>query len=647
MFSAAARAARVFIVVIAVSALASPVVLAEASPLKLSVTVKYASGSTSARKKVARFAALAIGGLGEVLVVEDGESADADLEVRVIRLKKRGRWEYRVSASVREVGSGEVLGTASAKLPRSLPSSEKVQSVTSAAVEGYREAREAREAVSGRGDSVVGEGGESGETSAEEGSSTGDGDEAVAGHDGETLGEAGAGPGGGFNDEWETKELSFERVGDTPMGSKIVTTTSGTVVVDHFRYFHEREVAAGPAAPGAGAAQDGDGRDAVEFLLESKASVDTAMALSRISLRRDFSDPERDRVDLVEGFVSVTKPAKSLRAGRLIESWGTASLHNPADILNPRDLRDPLDQEKLGAWMLELGWLSGPWHIQAYYLPIPEPHLLPSLDGIAPDGSLISNSRWISGTLAAPDASTPISYRLGNLESRQPTFGNAQGALRASATGTGFDLAVSYAYLFDHFSTVTAVVPNPAVPTTVELEFSYQRQHVVAVEAETTIGKLRLAGEAAAFFPVVDDGEPAPAMATEMDGSFVSGTVGADYRTAEFNGDHSVQFFVELTATEGWSEALADDPLARLQHPLRRALLARVEYTAGADLQVRIDAAESLREYGLLLEPALIYRVSSMVRGEFGISWLDGDEGGFFGDQSGNSRVSLRLTGSY
>ncbi len=441
--------------------------------------------------------------------------------------------------------------------------------------------------------------------------------------------------------DWNTDDLSFDEVDDTSKVASVNKRTEGSIVVHHYRYLRTPDLPDG--APPAASEDIPAGRDSVELIVETKATTGDATAMARVSARRDLSEPTRDRVGVIEAYGAIERSSLRVRAGYLIEAWGSASLYNPSDVLNPIDYRDPLDPEKLGNWMLRASWLAGPVSIEGYYIPVPAPHLLPAVEGISRDGQLLGRSRWVGGSLAPTDVDTPPTLLLGALETRRPTLGNAQGALRVAVTTPTVDFAVSYAYLFDHFATPALTMLGP---TTVRVDFAYDRQHILTAEAETVSGKFRYAAEAAAVFPRRDaPADPNASAAKPI--SYVSGVLSAEYKTAQFNGDHHIQVFVDLTLTSGLSESLPDDPMTQLRFPFRRAALARVQYNAGSDLRVALDVAEAVDRFDLLVGPSIAYQFGTMMEVELGMWWLDGDGSGFFGAYKDNSRVSIKLEASY
>ena len=98
----------------------------------------------------------------------------------------------------------------------------------------------------------------------------------------------------------------------------------------------------------------------------------------------------RNRLETDEAWVEVSQGPFSFRAGRLYVSWGTGSLYNPSDVLCSRDLRDFIRTEQLGVWAARAR-LSWPVvSLEAYVLPVPDAHRLPSITSIDDDGTVVA-----------------------------------------------------------------------------------------------------------------------------------------------------------------------------------------------------------------------------------------------------------------
>lgn len=446
----------------------------------------------------------------------------------------------------------------------------------------------------------------------------------------ETVAEDASGQAGGtepaapVTDDWQVP--AFEEVQAESTG-EIDTELTGRVEVQHFRFLENP----GDATPA--------GRDSVELALGARAETEQARAHGELGIRRDFADPDRDRIDLLEGYGEIRGSRLSLRAGRTIESWGTGNLYQPSDILNPVDLRDPLRPEKLGVWLVRAGLLAGPLLLEGYYLPVFAAHTLPLPTSIDEDGHLVGDSRWVTGQIPLPPGVPPP--QLGGVVPVSNRLEDAQGAVRLAATLPRVDLAISYSYLYDRIPWARLEAMDPNQPPTVF--FAYRRQHVATLEAETTIGRYRIAAEAAAFVPGDKRVPGAEAIPGADRVRRVQGVVGIDFEIRGLSADHRLHVFVDGAFAHAWRGDLDDDPLGALRVPFRRALLGRLEYRVSRKLELELNGARALDDGGLLLQPALKYVVSGMVTALVGATWIGGPSDSLLGAYRDNARLLSEL----
>lgn len=434
-------------------------------------------------------------------------------------------------------------------------------------------------------------------------------------------------------DEWAQATQGF----DSPAGAeasapslgeslRLDTTVEvgGRVAFEHFGFFENDD------------ASLLGGRDAVDAALRIKAAHPHATAFASLLARADFVDASRNRFDPEEAWVELVFPAVSVKAGRLLFAWGTGTLYNPSDVLNSVDYRDPLHPEKLGALALKLTATAGPLTFEAAYLPVPEAHRLPTISGISPTGALESRSRWIHGSIDVP-SNVPLTFHVGPFAAPSPRPSNSQAAGRVELSVGGADIGVGYGYLIDHFpSPHLEVVPQAGVPVAADVyvDWLYRRLHVVTFDFEKTFGKLRLAGEAVAFF-TADLAAKNPRVADP----YVVGDLGADLQTGQFFGEQRVHFFVEFAMAKALVGALPTEGLDQLRAPFPLTVLARIAWEVGQDLRLEVTAISSVERFDLLVMPRLEYVFFDRVKARLGVELLAGDTSkGFFGPYRGNSR---------
>lgn len=428
------------------------------------------------------------------------------------------------------------------------------------------------------------------------------------------------------------EDLTFDEIAEDEVLARVPLELGGRIEVEHFSYFDDL----GP--------EKNAGRNSVDFSLEAKTGARQASAVGAILVRRDFSDPARNRIEVERAYVEVNTERLSFRGGQMINAWGTANLYNPTDILNPVDMRDPIEVEKLPTLTFRLGLLLDPVLIDFYFLPVPEAHRIALPETIATDGTLRGRSRWIEGRLGEPSP-LPLYFTLAG-EPPPPSPASSQAAARLSVSAGGIDASLGYAYLIDRlptFETTVTLDPQP-IPTfaDVAVDLRYLRLHAVTMDAETTLGKLRLATEAVGVLTEDPNDED-----DAIDNPWVTAVLAIDYRTSQFLEDHSVHFFLDLTTTQPLAGELPTGLFGRMRHPFRTAALGRVTYEAGADAAVSLNAITSLTAYDVLLNPQLELSFHEKVTLRAGVQVLMGEKDkGLFGRFPENSRVVIELESS-
>jgi hypothetical protein len=187
-------------------------------------------------------------------------------------------------------------------------------------------------------------------------------------------------------------------------------------------------------------------------------------------------------LELYEGYLFHATPDWDLRLGRQIVRWGKTDQISPADNVNPQDMREffipELEDRKIPNWMARIRLFPGDLTLEGVFIPFFE-----------------ENEFDFSGTTWALLGNQPNQPRI---EESKPDKGldNADLGLRTSASLAGWDLAASYLYATEKSPRLRFEPTNPAGPT---LHADYHRQHIWAVEFETTADKFGFRGEGAYF----------------------------------------------------------------------------------------------------------------------------------------------------
>jgi hypothetical protein len=436
-------------------------------------------------------------------------------------------------------------------------------------------------------------------------------------------------------DVWEQATEALPKIRSSPeslveaLSTETRVEAGGQLTLEHYGFFSN------------GTPDQVTGRDDVDAAVRLKVVHPRATVFVSLLARVDFADPSRNRFEPDDAWLELNFPGVTVKAGRFVASWGAASLYNPSDVLNPVDLRDPLDPEKWGTLMLRVAVTLGPVTLEGSYLPVPEMHRIPLITGISAQGALMSRSRWVRGSVDV-DVSAPVTFAVSPMAPPGPRPSNSQFALRALLSAGGVDVSLGYAWLVDRFpSAVLEAVPEAGVPldTTVHVDWLFRRLHVLTFDAERTFGKLRLAGEVAAFLT-----RDLTATNRNVTDPYLVLDVGGDYQTGNFLGEQQLHFFLEFVTTQALVGRLPTEGLDLLRAPFRLSLLGRISWEVTSDLKVDLNATTSLERFDVLLSPRISYSFFDRVKARVGVDLLLGaPTGGFFGPWRDNSRFTVAL----
>jgi len=274
--------------------------------------------------------------------------------------------------------------------------------------------------------------------------------------------------------------------------------------------------------PAAGLSAIVDGRLRYRGFVEADRLVQTT--------ERDLVDPFSMQLD--RAFLAVKgKPWKwlDLRIGRMVQTWGTADMFSPVDILSARDLSDPLDYtRKVPNQMIQADAYPASWlSLSAVFIPVFKPSQLPPSAGLAfamerdPRGCLAAApapplGRADAQRLAALFASTdPCALDFEDPQVRLvlPDNGiaDAQAALRAKLKLGDLDLGLTYYYGRFSFPVAYTAVAKTApsddpARTRVQYvaEVVYPRMQVAGLDFSYSaewLWDVGVTGEVAAIFP--------------------------------------------------------------------------------------------------------------------------------------------------
>lgn len=407
----------------------------------------------------------------------------------------------------------------------------------------------------------------------------------------------------------------------------------GRVRVEHFAYFSR------------GPSDNLPGRQSVEAALRLAASHERVKAYASLLGRVDFGDPSRNRFEPDVAWVELRAPVVTFRAGRAVSAWGTANLYNPSDVVSAVDLRDPLATEKLGTLQLRALASLGPITLEAMYLPVPEFHRLPPIEGISSEGKLRSRSRWLRGSVDVT-GSAPLTFHVSPFTPPPPSVSNGQGAARVTAAILGADISLGYAFLLDRVpSPRLEAVPasGPPLGVDVYVDWRARRLHVLCADAERTFGKLRVALEGAAFLT-------ADTRATDpnvVDPYWIA-NAGADLQTGAFAGDMRLHLFLEFVAAGALVGELPSEGLDLLRAPFPHSVLARIAWELSDSLRIEANAVSDVTRFDVFASLRVEAMFADRLKARLGVDLLAGDpDTGFFGPFRDNGRAVATVEASF
>lgn len=426
--------------------------------------------------------------------------------------------------------------------------------------------------------------------------------------------------------DWTFDTSGFDEVGEivTPLAG-VAVELGGNVRLEHFSYLDRLT-------------DKVNARNAFDLALRAKATKANLLVAGNLLVRRDLSAPERNRLEAEEAYILFNLDPFELLAGRTLLTWGSMSLLNPTDILNPMDLREPLVPEKLGVWVARARLILGTFALEGYWLPVAEQNQYPFFDSLDDKGLPRSRSRWLEDDVSFKDADDVLlRVSLPAPELPEPGLDAWQGALRASGSLWGADFALAYGSLYDRMPVVHAAL-TPAPPfVDVEIQRQHKRLHFVAGEFEYALNEWHFAAEGLAVVTADPEAED-----DEVPNPYFTVGAGVDYRSGELFHDHRLHLFADFFWTQALVGELREGELGDLRFPLGAAALGRVRYEAGQSLRFDLNVISSLERFDMVWNPQVEYLLGDNLSLQLGAAVLIGDEDAFFGRFGGNSMLTLQ-----
>ncbi|MHC4392140.1 MAG: DUF1302 family protein, partial [Planctomycetota bacterium] len=199
----------------------------------------------------------------------------------------------------------------------------------------------------------------------------------------------------------------------------------------------------------------------------------------------DNNDDLRPVVSYNDLHVLLTEGGLDLRLGYQTVAWGSGDLANPVDTVNPIDLSDLYQSQKMGILLARANYYIADFNFEVLYSPFHTVNRLPA------EGKRFSAAAPPLPALPGLDVSFATDRKI-------PEFPNgSQAAGRVSRSFGGWDLAGSVYYGRNHLPAVRLLANEgvPAgvgapIPVSVTTELSYEEILVYGFDFATTLGWL-------------------------------------------------------------------------------------------------------------------------------------------------------------
>ncbi len=426
----------------------------------------------------------------------------------------------------------------------------------------------------------------------------------------------------------------------TPMqAGPVPLEVSGACELDTFTYAH--------SSAHVGAVSSRSQASLVLELTHAPKGV-SVDARAQVELRRDLSDPSRDRVILREGEVHGQLGVLDLSAGLLILEWGTNTVMHAVDELAPLDLSDFIDVEKLAVPAARGVVTAGIMEIELVAIAQHVPHRLPD-----------QRSRWLLDLMREGERDVDDAGSL--FDEEQAVFADrvrievdddppdrlldAQGAARLTMRLPGADLSLHYLYGRDHFPQIDLEMLEPSAiegsPVPFELVLIYPRRHLAGVSVDAALGPLALRGEAA-----VEAQAESPAIAARRQPPELRYVLEAEYLLAPLFGEHdALVILVEVAQRFLSPEARrlsADVESFDRERVFDLGVLATLHYALGQSLGITAGALVAPRSFDRVLVGSIAVRPHDALSLELTGVRIDAARNQVLKEFGRNDRVGLR-----
>jgi len=359
---------------------------------------------------------------------------------------------------------------------------------------------------------------------------------------------------------------------------------------------------------------------------------------SAVLLRQDFSEEERSRVDLHDGFVHFEHEGWSLKVGRQFITWGRADSLRPTDVFKRHDYTDLIENREEAVDAVNLAFARGAWALEGVWAPVFTPDIV----------SFRAENRWtgLPTTTTVPGVGeVDLVFREDPKQRPAQNLGSGQVGLRLSGSIHGWDFAGMYYYGYDRVPTVIKRQIGNLDPVGRELSVTlvpiHERIHVFGGDVATVISGWGLRSEVA--YTLTTDLDPG---IRGINDSYFRFTGGVDRTFPRLPLGESLWLIVQYALdTEPRQPGPIDeqDVDPRL-HPFQHALVVNSTWKYTEFIRLSFKAYVNLLQGDFVLQPELSWQPIDSMTVAVGGDVLGGSATTFFGQFRDNDRVRFRIS---
>ena len=368
--------------------------------------------------------------------------------------------------------------------------------------------------------------------------------------------------------------------------------------------------------------------------IDPRANFDTLYAKGVELFLENGED--RPGVTLNQFFLSWYGDSAEVALGKKIYSWKVADGYSPLDTLNPVDVIDPTDPEKIGIPSLSILKIFESVTLQLVWLPF-----------FSPDRQPDSDNRWVSDD---PETRTEFERRFGmppitvdaGRSLPENVFDKMSMASRISSSTllSGWDLAAVYRYGYSSQGVLRNDVYLSSLPLVYQTT-EYPAYHLYGLSFSTAFGDIEYHGEAG-FHDTRDN---------LKDEDYLSYIGGINYTNYEWFSPwfEDILFILEyagerITQKRDDGSFYSDKGLGR---GLTDNVIASIRFKINEDHSVKTTWIHNLSDGDSLMDMVGESQLNEHLKIIYGYQRFSGDEVSFFGQWDENDRFYMRISLQY